>query len=250
MTSPSESSLQKLLATFHLSHAAESLQAQAQEAAHKNWSHLEFLEHFLSNEDALRHARIVKTRLREAKLPVIKTLDTFNWVHPASISKQLVLNAFSLDFIEQKHNLIFLGPSGLGKTHLCLALAYAACQKELKVLWTTAADLVNTLVAAKSDHSLSRTIKHFCAPKLLVIDELGFLPLDKDGSDLLFQIISHRYEQGSVVLTTNRIFKEWGQIFNDSTVASAVLDRLIHHSEVVKIGGTSYRLKDRQDHSS
>ena len=245
-----ENTLQKLLATFRLLYAADTFAQQAKDASTKNFSHLEFLESLLSQEDALRHERVVQSRIREAKFPVIKTIDTLDWAHPTSIPKQLILNAFSLEFIDKKDNLIFVGPSGLGKTHLALALGYAACQKELKVLWTTAADLVNSLVAAKSDLSLSRAIKHFCAPKLLIVDELGFLPLDKDGSDLLFQVLSHRYEQGSVVLTTNRAFKDWGKIFNDNAVDSAVLDRLVHHSEVVKIEGASYRVKHRKDRSA
>ena len=242
--------LKDLLTLFRFHHAAETYEAQAKAAADKNWSHLEFLTQLLSMEAALRHERVVQIRVKDAKIPVLKTIDSFDWAHPASIPKQLLLSAFSLSFVEQKENLILVGPSGIGKTHIALALAYAACQKEIKTLWTTAADIVNTLAAAKSDHTVNRTIRHYTAPKLLVIDELGFLPMDKDGSDLFFQIISHRYEQGSVVLTTNRAFKDWGKIFNDNTVASAILDRLVHHSEVAKIEGPSYRVKNRKDKST
>jgi DNA replication protein DnaC len=245
-----ETALPNLLATFRLFHTAETIQAQAKEAANQNLSHLEFLERLLTTEDALRHERIVRSRVKDAKIPVIKTMDVFDWAHPTAISKPTVLNAFHLDFIENKANLVLVGPSGVGKTHIALALAYAACQKEIKTLWITAADIVNSLTAAKADHSLSRAINRFCAPKLLVIDELGFLPLDKDGSDLFFQVMSHRYEQGSVVLTTNRPFKDWGKIFNDNTVASAILDRLVHHSDVVKIEGPSYRVKNRKEQRS
>lgn len=239
--------LQDLLDLFRLHHSAQTFQDQAKDAASKNLSHLAFLENLLSQEASLRHQRIVQLRLAQSKLPVVKTMDTFDWAHPSCIPKQLILNAFSLDFVEQKENLILVGPSGVGKSHVAQALTYAACQKEVKTLWTTAADIVNTLTAAKPDRSLSRAIKHYAAPKLLAIDELGFLPLDKDGSDLFFQVISHRYEQGSVVLTTNRAFKDWGKIFNDNTVATAILNRLVHHGDVAKIEGASYRVKNRRE---
>lgn len=239
--------LKELLELFHLKHTAQTYEILAKEAAHNNWSHLAFLSHLLSQEDALRHQRIVETRLKESKIPVLKTIADFDWSHPSSIPRPLILNAFRLQFIKNKENFILVGPSGVGKSHIAQALGFAACQSEIKTLWTTAADLVNTLTAAKADHSLGRTIRTYLAPKLLVIDELGFLPMDKDGSDLFFQIISHRYEQGSVVLTTNRAFRDWGKIFHDTTVATAILDRLAHHAEVAKIEGPSYRVKNRKD---
>ena len=242
-----ESHINELLSMFYMGHTARTLQEQAQDAARNNLSHIEFLECILSQEASLRHQRVVKDRLTRAHLPVLKTIDTFDWAHPSAIPKQMVLNSLSLEFVDKKMNLILVGPSGVGKTHIALTLAYAACQKEIRTLWTTAADMLNTLTAAKADNSLMETIKHYASPKLLVIDELGFLPMDKDGSDLFFQIISHRYEQGSVVLTTNRAFKDWGKIFNDNTVAAAVLDRLVHHSEVAKIEGASYRVKNRKE---
>ena len=242
--------LQDLLELFRLQHSAQTIQDQAKAAASKNLSHLEFLENLLSQEASIRHQRTVQLRIAQSKLTVIKTMDTFDWAHPSSIPKQLILNSFSMDFIEKKENFILFGPSGVGKSHVAQALTYAACQKEIKTLWTTAADMINVLNAAKADHSLSRAIKHYAAPKLLAIDELGFLPMDKDGSDLFFQVISHRYEQGSVVLTTNRAFKDWGKIFNDNTVATAILDRLVHHGEVAKIEGGSYRVKNRKEKST
>ena len=203
--------LQGLLALFRFYHAAKTIQDQAAEAASKNLSHLQFLENLLSHEAVLRHQRSVQTRITQSRLQVVKTIDSFDWAHPSSIPKHLILNAFSLEFVEKKENFILVGPSGVGKSHVAQALCYAACQKEIRTLWTTAADIINTLTAAKADRSLSDAIKHYAAPKLLVIDELGFLPMDKDGSDLFFQVISHRYEQGSVVLTTNRAFKDWGK---------------------------------------
>lgn len=241
------SRLEELLRSFHLQRSAECLADKTHQAALEHWSHLQFLETLLSEESALRHERTVQLRLREARLPLIKTLESFDWTHPSSIPKQLILNAFHFDFVEKKENFILVGPSGLGKSHIALALAYAACQREIKTRWVTAAELVNILTATKADHSTEKVLKTFAAYKLFVIDELGFLPLDKEGSDLFFQLISRRYEQGSVVLTTNRPFKEWGLIFNDNTVASAILDRLIHHCQLAKIGGKSYRVKDKKE---
>jgi DNA replication protein DnaC len=238
--------LTDLLELFRFSHTAQTVQLQIKEAIADNLSHLDFLERILSQEAALKHQRLVEARIRNAKLPVIKTIDNFDWAHPTSIPKQLILNHFSLQFVEDKQNFVFIGPSGVGKTHIALALAHAACQNEIRTLWTTAADMVNALSAARSDHTVARSLKHYTVPKLLVIDELGFLPLDKDGSDLFFQVISHRYEQGSVVLTTNRAFKDWGKIFNDNTVASAIIDRLVDHSDAAKIEGPSYRIKNRK----
>lgn len=239
--------LARLLELFRFDHTAGTLQDQLKAAQAANLTHLEFLESLLSQEAALKHQRLVQARIRAAKLPVLKTIDTFDWAHPTSIPKQLILAHFTLQFVEQNENLVLIGPSGLGKSRIALALAYAACQKEIRTLWTTAADMVNALTAARSDHTVARSLKHYIAPKLLVIDELGFLPLDKDGSDLFFQVISHRYEQGSVVLTTNRAFKDWGKIFNDNTVAAAIVDRLVHHSEAGKIEGPSYRVKNRRE---
>jgi DNA replication protein DnaC len=238
---------EELLRLFHLNRSADTLSTKAQEAAAHSWSHVQFLEALLSEEAAVRHERIVQLRLREARMPLVKTMDTFDWNHPTFIQKQLILNAFNFDFVTKKENFILVGPSGLGKSHIALALGYAACQKEIKTRWVTAAEVVNILTATKADHSTEKVLKIFKAYELVVIDELGFLPLDKEGSDLFFQLISRRYEQGSIVLTTNRPFKEWGQIFNDNIVASAILDRLVHHCQLAKIGGKSYRVKNKKD---
>jgi len=244
---PPLAKLEELLRLFHLKRSADTLSAKLQDAAAHSWSHLQFLEALFSEEAAMRHERIVQLRLREAKIPVTKTLDTFDWNHPTAIPKQLILNAFSFDFVAKKENFVLVGPSGLGKSHIALALAFAACQKEIKTRWVNAAELVNILSASRADHSTEKVLKSFAAVPLLVIDELGFLPLDKEGSDLFFQLISRRYEQGSIVLTTNRPFKDWGHIFNDNTVASAILDRLIHHCQLARLGGKSYRVKNKSE---
>jgi DNA replication protein DnaC len=159
-----------------------------------------------------------------------------------------VKNLFRLGFVAQKTNVVFLGPVGTGKTHLASALGYEACQRGHSVLFTTAIDIVNHLLAAQVAHRLKTELKKYLSPSVLVCDELGYLPLDKIGADLLFQVISKRYEQGSLIITTNKPFKQWSEIFNnDATIASAILDRLLHRSEAVVIKGRSYRMKDQTE---
>lgn len=174
----------------------------------------------------------------------MKSLDSFDFKFPKKIKRELVVSLFDLDFVAKKTNVIFLGRTGLGKTHLATALALACCQKGYRVLFSTAVNVVNHLQAAQSDGTFLRRLRQYLVPDLLVLDELGYLPIDRHGADLLFQVISGRYERGSVVLTTNRAFKEWASVFNDATVAAAVIDRLAHHSEVIVIEGKSHRLPE------
>ena len=157
-----------------------------------------------------------------------------------------IQNLFRLRFIEDKGNVIFIANVGLGKSHLGIALAHTACLRGYPVLFTTAVDIINTLSAAQAQGNLKRELRKYLQPKLLVVDELGYLPIDKHGADLLFQIISERYERGALIITTNRAYKHWPEIFNhDSTLTSALLDRLLHHAETVLIEGKSYRMKEQ-----
>ena len=165
---------------------------------------------------------------------------------PRKINRLQVQNLFRLKFIEDNANVIFLGGVGLGKTHLASALGYAACHKGHSVLFATAVDVINTLAAAQNAGRLKTAFSRYLKPALLILDELGYLPIDKTGADLLFQIISQRYERRSIVVTSNRVFKKWPEIFNnDSTLTCALLDRLLHHAETVLIEGKSYRMKDQ-----
>ena len=194
----------------------------------------------------MRRDRSIERRIRLARFAVIKTLDQFNWSWPKKINRLQVQNLFRLNFIKDKANVIFLGGVGLGKTHLASALGYVACLKGNSVLFATAIDVINTLTAAKAAGRMKQELKKYIRPALLILDELGFLPIDKAGADLLFQVISLRYEQGALVITSNRAFKDWPEIFNnDSTLTSAILDRLLHHAETVVIEGKSYRMRDQ-----
>ena len=227
---------------FMLAHVEE----LAGQAAASQWSHAAFLARLVEGEAALRQDRARVRRIQQARFPVLKTLDQFDFTWPAKINRLAVQNLFRLKFIEDKANSILVGGVGLGKSHLAIALGYAACEAGFRVRFTTAIDIVNTLSAADKAGRFVQEMKKYTRPDLLVCDELGYLPIDKRGADLLFQIISQRYECGAIVLTTNKVFKHWPSIFNnDSTLASAILDRLLHHAETVVIEGKSYRMKDR-----
>jgi len=223
----------------------EHYQGLATQAAEKQLPHIDYLEQLADGEAGLRRDRSIQRRIRQARFPVIKTLDQFNWSWPKKLNRLQVKNLFRLQFIPDKANVIFLGGVGLGKSHLAVALGYQACLEGHSVLFATAIDVINTLAAAQTAGRLKTELKKYTRPAVLILDELGFLPIDKAGADLLFQVISQRYEQGPLVITSNRAFKDWPEIFNnDSTLTSAILDRLLHHAETVIVEGKSFRMKD------
>lgn len=223
----------------------EHYQRLATQAAKKQLPHIDYLEQLADGEAGLRRDRSIQRRIRQARFPVIKTLDQFNWSWPKKLNRLQVKNLFRLQFIPDKANVIFLGGVGLGKSHLAVALGYQACLEGHSVLFATAIDVINTLAAAQNAGRLKTELKKYTRPAVLILDELGFLPIDKAGADLLFQVISQRYEQGPLVITSNRAFKDWPEIFNnDSTLTSAILDRLLHHAETVIVEGKSFRMKD------
>jgi DNA replication protein DnaC len=238
--------LHRQLGYLNLTFMQEHVEELARQAADKQWSHVDFLSRLVEGEAALRQDRARVRRIRDARFPVIKTLDQFDFTWPTKINRPAVQNLFRLKFIEDKANSIIIGGVGLGKSHLGIALGYAACQAGFRVRFTTAIDIVNTLLAAEKAGRLVQEMKKYTRPQLLLVDELGYLPIDKRGADMLFQVISQRYERGSIVLTTNKAFKHWPSIFNnDSTLTSAILDRILHHAETLVIEGKSYRMKDR-----
>jgi len=221
-------------------------EALAKEAAEAHWGHVDYLASLMQGEALDRRQRSIERRIRQARFPVLKTRDSFQWTWPSKINRLQVEHLFRLKFIEDKANVIFLGGVGLGKSHLATALGYAACEKGHSVLFTTAVDVINTLAAAQNTGRLKQAFSRYINPAVLILDELGYLPIDKTGADLLFQIISQRYEHGSLIITSNRVFKKWPEIFNnDSTLTSALLDRLLHHAETILIEGKSFRMKDQ-----
>jgi DNA replication protein DnaC len=234
------------LEALKLSFIAENFTHAAAHACRKKLDYIAFLENIVDGEVALKQQKSITNRIKKAKFPCIKTLEQFNWNHPSKINRMQIENLFHLNFIDEKKNIILLGNCGLGKSHLSVALAHKACTKGYSILFSPAVDIINSLSAAVAVNSLDKAIKKYILPRVLVIDELGYLPIDKQGANLLFQVISKRYETGSIILTSNRAFKDWPKVFNnDSTVTSAVLDRLLHHSEVIVIEGESYRMKDK-----
>jgi len=224
----------------------EHCQPMSATAAKNSITHLDYLAQLIEGEAALHADRAVARRIKTAHFPVVKTLDTFRWDWPKKINRLQIQDLFRLQFVHDKANVIFLGLVGLGKTHLATALGYAACQQGMNVLFANAIDVINTLSAAQTKGTLRSEMRKYLTPSLLVLDELGYLPIGQRGADLLFQVISARYERGSIVITTNKAFKQWTSIFNgDATITSAVLDRLLHHAETVIIEGSSFRMKDR-----
>ena len=218
----------------------------AQQAARQPWTHVDYLARLIDGQYQQRRERAVALHVKAARFPVIKTLEQFQWDWLKKINRLQVQNLFRLQFLEQNANAIFLGNVGLGKTHLATALGYAACLEGHSVLFANAINVINQLSAAQKGSRLKSELRKYLRPRLLILDEIGYLPIDQHGADLLFQVISQRYERGSIVLTTNKPFKQWASIFNnDATLASAVLDRLLHHAETVVVEGTSYRMKDQ-----
>jgi len=247
-TASADDDLRRQLGYLNLLFMQEHVEQLAAQAAENQWSHAEFLGRLVEGECALRQDRARVRRIREARFPVLKTLDQFDFTWPSKINRPAIQNLFRLTFLREQANAILVGGVGLGKSHLAIALGYTACEAGFRVRFATAIDIVNTLSAADKAGRLVQEMKKYTRPDLLVCDELGYLPIDKRGADLLFQIISQRYERGSIVLTTNKVFKQWPSIFNnDSTLASAILDRLLHHAETVVLEGRSYRMKDRID---
>jgi DNA replication protein DnaC len=192
--------LAKLLQRLQLPFIRANYHELAQTAAEQKWGHLEYLQRLIEGEVARRDDKSLIQRIRRARFPLTKTLDQFQWNWPKKINRPQIQNLFRLNFVETKSNAIFLGGVGLGKTHLCIALGHAACVRGYSVLFTTAIDIIHTLSAAAATGSLKRTMQRYLKPRLLVVDELGYLPIDKLGADLLFQIISERYERGAILI--------------------------------------------------
>jgi DNA replication protein DnaC len=229
---------------LQMRHVKSHYQAFATTAAQKQISHLAYLADLIEGEAARRETRAIERRITNARFPVLKTMEDFEWMWPKKINRPQIQNLFRLAFVTTNTNVVFISTVGLGKTHCAIALGHAACIGGHSVLFTTAVDIINTLAAAQSAGRLKREIGRYLKPGLLIIDELGYLPIDKYGADLLFQIISHRYERAPMVITTNRAYKHWSQIFNnDSTLTSAILDRVLHHVDTVIIEGKSFRTR-------
>lgn len=243
--------LDRDLAELKLLEIAKSYREVLDEAARKGTSVLEVLTLLIGLEQAAREQRALQRRLREARLPKQKTLAEYDFKFPKRIPKAAIVRLFDCDFIEQRGCAVLIGPTGTGKSHLLTALGYTAVERGHSVRYTRVVDLINHLTAAQLDGSLGKTLRSYVRPSLLLLDELGYLPIDKRGADLLFQVVAARYEMGSIVISTNRPFREWGKILDvDNTLATALIDRLMHHGEGIVIQGDSYRMKDKDPDST
>ena len=238
--------LDRDLAELKLLEIAKSYREVLDEAARKSSSMLEVLATLIGMEQTVRQQRALQRRLRDARLPKLKTLAEYDFTFPKRVPKAAILRLFDCDFIQKHGCAVLIGPTGVGKSHLLAALGYVACERGDSVRYTRVVDMLNHLTTAQMNGLLGKALKHYVRPSLLLLDELGYLPIDKRGADLLFQVVAARYESGSIVLTTNRTFREWGALFDvDNTLATALIDRLMHHGEAIIIRGDSYRMKDK-----
>ena len=238
--------LREHLAYLGLSTASEELAPALDRAGREKLSAVEVLEDLLAKEAEATRARRLHGRLRFAHYPLRKTLGEFEFDYQPSIDASVIAELSTLRFVEERRNVLLLGPPGVGKTHIGIALGIAATEAGYRTYFTTASDLVGSLQSAHLEGNASTKMRTFTGPSVLVVDELGYLPMDQTSAHWIFQVISRRYERGSIVLTSNRGFSDWGQVFADQVVAAAILDRLLHHATVVNIKGKSYRMRRHQ----
>ena len=226
---------------------AEHLEQTTVLAEHRNWTPLQMIDHLFELELQLRQKNRIERCFKQSKLYEKTTIDQFDFTFHGSRKNQKsrIVNLMDLEFIKHRKDIILIGNPGVGKSFLAKCMAYAATQAGVKVLFTTAMDMINHLIAAEADHSLLKKLQYYQSQELLVIDEIGYLSLGTQGSNLFFQVISARHERKSTVITTNRPFAQWGEIFDNTTVATAIADRLVYNSEILILEGPSYRKRDK-----
>ena len=235
--------LETYLKRLKMPQAAKTYESLAREAADNNLSYEEYLLGVLEQEVQQREYNRIQRGIRQAGFPVIKTLENFDFKAIPSLNKPKVLKLMQGEYIRNKENIILVGNSGVGKTHIAIALGYEACRQGLRVKFYTAAGLINELLAAQQEYRLNRLEKQWLVPHLVILDEIGYVPFSKIGAELLFQFCAARYERGSIIITTNLEFPKWTEVLGDEQMTAALLDRLTHNAHILNINGDSYRFR-------
>jgi len=238
--------LDNLLDKLKMDHLEAQIDAVCEQASQKQLDYKTFLIQALETEWQGRYQKGIEARLKQARFPWLKTLDQFDFEFQPSLDRRQVRELAGMSFVERAHNVILLGPPGVGKTHLAIALGVKAVEAGYSVLFLTLESLMIRLVKAFNENRLERSLQQLVYPKVLIIDEIGYLPLSNLEASLFFRLVVRRYERASLIITSNKSFLDWGEIFNDPVLATAVLDRLLHYSTTLNIKGESYRLKEKR----
>ena len=241
------STLFKDLRNLKLSGIAKTLEVRNEQAIKEKLSYMEFLELLIEDELANRKDNSYKKRFQKAHFPFTKTLEEYDFNFQPTLNRQEIYNLATCEFIRKKENVVFIGPPGTGKTHLSISIGIKALQQGYKVIFTTVSDMMSALFESKADNSYAQKLKYYLSSDLLILDELGFRKLNEHIVDQFYEIISQRYEKGSLIITSNKTFDEWGNIFWDSILASAILDRIVHHCHLALIKGESFRMREQKE---